>query len=56
MAEGELPASADTDGLSRFYLGVFQGMAVQAQDGASQAELRGIAAAAMAAWPGGGSS
>jgi AcrR family transcriptional regulator len=51
VAEGELPASTDTDGLSRFYLGVFQGMAVQAQDGASRAELRGVAAAAMAAWP-----
>jgi hypothetical protein len=36
MAEGELPASTPTDGLSRFYLGVFQGMAVQAQDGASR--------------------
>jgi AcrR family transcriptional regulator len=54
VAEGELPASTDTDGLSRFYLGVFQGMAVQAQDGASRAELKGVAAAAMAAWPGGG--
>ena len=35
MANGELPASTDIDGLSRFYLGVFQGMAVQARDGAS---------------------
>jgi AcrR family transcriptional regulator len=51
VAEGELPTSTDTDGLSRFYLGVFQGMAVQAQDGATRAELRGIAAAAMTAWP-----
>ena len=54
VAEGELPASTDIDGLARFYLGVFQGMAVQAQDGATQAELRGMAAAAMAAWPSGG--
>jgi AcrR family transcriptional regulator len=53
IAEGELPASTDTDGLSRFYLGVFQGMAVQAQDGATRAELKGMAAAAMAAWPSG---
>ena len=51
VANGELPASTDIDGLSRFYLGVFQGMAVQARDGATPAELRGIAAAAMAAWP-----
>jgi AcrR family transcriptional regulator len=54
VAKGELPASTDIDGLSRFYLSVFQGMAIQAQDGATQAELRGIAAAAMAAWPGDG--
>jgi AcrR family transcriptional regulator len=53
-AKGELPASTDIDGLSRFYLGVFQGMAIQAKDGATQAELRAVAAAAMAAWPGGG--
>jgi AcrR family transcriptional regulator len=54
VAKGELPASTDIDGLSRFYLSVFQGMAVQAKDGATPAELRAVAAAAMAAWPGGG--
>jgi AcrR family transcriptional regulator len=54
VAKGELPTSTDIDSLSRFYLSVFQGMAIQAQDGATQAELRGVAAAAMAAWPGGG--
>ena len=53
VARGELPASTDIDGLSRFYLSVFQGMAVQAKDGATQAELRAVATAAMAAWPGG---
>jgi AcrR family transcriptional regulator len=54
VAKGELPASTDIDGLSRFYLSVFQGMAIQARDGATQVELRAIAAAAMAAWPGHG--
>jgi AcrR family transcriptional regulator len=53
VAKGELPASTDIDRLSRFYLSVFQGMAIQARDGATQAELRGVAEAAMAAWPGG---
>ena len=48
----KVPPSTDIDGLSRFYLGVFQGMAVQARDGATSAELKGIAAAAMKAWPG----
>ncbi len=54
VAKGELPAPTDIDGLSRFYLSVFQGMAIQARDGATQAELRAVAAAAMAAWPGDG--
>jgi hypothetical protein len=51
IAEGELPPSTDVERLSRFYLGVFQGMAVQARDGAAVAELKGVAEAAMAAWP-----
>jgi len=51
VAKGELTASTDIDGLSRFYLSVFQGMAVQAKDGATSAELRAVAAAAIAAWP-----
>ena len=51
VANGELPAETDVDRLSRLYLSVFQGMAIQARDGATVAELRGVAAAAMAAWP-----
>ena len=51
VAEGELPTSTNIDGLSRFYLSVFQGMAIQARDGATPAELLGVVAAAMAAWP-----
>jgi AcrR family transcriptional regulator len=54
VANGELPASTDIDSLSRFYLGVYQGMAVQARDGASAGDLSGSVAAAMAAWPGDG--
>ncbi len=54
VAKRELPTSTDIDGLSRFYLSVYQGMAIQARDGATQAELRAVAAAAMAAWPGDG--
>jgi AcrR family transcriptional regulator len=53
VAEGELPASTHIDHLSRFYLSVFEGMAIQARDGASRAELRGVVSAAMAAWPAG---
>jgi AcrR family transcriptional regulator len=54
VANGELPTTTDVEGLSRFYLGVYQGMAVQARDGAAPAALKAIARAAMAAWPGDG--
>ncbi len=51
LAAGELPKSTNIERLSRFYLGVVQGMAVQAYDGATQEDLVGVADAAMAAWP-----
>jgi AcrR family transcriptional regulator len=51
VASGELPGSVNIDALSRFYLTVFEGMAIQAKDGATQAELQAVAAMAMAAWP-----
>jgi AcrR family transcriptional regulator len=52
VADGELPAATDLDRLSRFYLVVFQGMAIPAREGGATADLRGVAEAAMAAWPG----
>lgn len=52
VANGELSAATDIEALSRFYLSVFQGMAIQAKDGATPAELKGAADAAIAAWPG----
>jgi AcrR family transcriptional regulator len=54
VANGELPATTDVEGLSRFYFSVYQGMAVQARDGAGAPELKGVVAAAMSAWPGDG--
>jgi AcrR family transcriptional regulator len=51
VAEGELPAGTDRKALARFYLGVQQGMSVQARDGADSAELEAVARMAMAAWP-----
>ncbi len=51
VASGELPRSTQVERLSRFYLSVVQGMAVQARDGASEAELKHIAKTAMLAWP-----
>lgn len=51
VKEGELPGTTDVDGLSRFVLAVFQGMAVQARDGASRSELTKIAVLAIDAFP-----
>jgi AcrR family transcriptional regulator len=48
---GELLPTVNLDGLSRFYLGVYQGISTQARDGATSAELQAIARTAMNAWP-----
>jgi AcrR family transcriptional regulator len=53
LAAGELPSATDVDRLSRFYLGVYQAIAIQARDGATKAELEGVVRTAMAAWPAG---
>ena len=49
-AAGELTA-ADVGRLSRFYLGGFQGLTIQADDGAMPKEVEGVVETAMAAWP-----
>jgi len=51
VSDGELMASTNVDRLGRFYLAVFQGMAMQARDGATSSELMDIVEAAMTAWP-----
>ncbi len=48
---GELPSGTRAAPLAKFYSTVFQGMAMQAADGASRAELEAVAKEAMAAWP-----
>ncbi|AQS89425.1 TetR family transcriptional regulator [Neoasaia chiangmaiensis NBRC 101099] len=52
VESGELPISTDTVRWSRFYMGIYLGMSIQARDGAHFADLAGIAEAAMGAWPG----
>jgi hypothetical protein len=49
---GELPAGTDAEALAKFYALVFQGMSLQARDGASRLDLERVAQLAMAAWPG----
>lgn len=51
ITEGELPAGTDAGALARLFGAVIQGMSVQAIDGATRQELRGLATAAMRAWP-----
>ncbi len=49
--DGELPADTDAKALSNFYSTVYQGMSMQAKDGASRASLLATVDAAMRAWP-----
>jgi len=51
IREGELPADTDAAALANFYSTVFQGMSIQARDGATRASLVATAQAAMRAWP-----
>lgn len=48
IAEGDLMAGTDAPALARFLGAIIQGMSVQALDGATEAELLGIAAIASA--------
>jgi len=54
-ADGDLPSSADPQMLARFLFTIYAGLAVQAADGASKAELRACGELALYAWPAGGS-
>jgi AcrR family transcriptional regulator len=50
VAEGDLPAGADTAKLAAFYTTVLQGLSIQARDGASRETLGAVVDCAMAAW------
>jgi AcrR family transcriptional regulator len=49
--EGELPAATDAAALANFYATIYQGMSMQAKDGASRASLLASAEMAMRSWP-----
>ena len=49
--EGELPPDTDARDLANFYAMVYQGMSMQAKDGASKESLLGSVALAMRSWP-----
>lgn len=49
--EGDLPATADIEGLTSFLYAIMQGMAVQAGAGATRADLERLIDTSMAMWP-----
>ena len=49
--DGELPADTDADELANFYAAVYQGMSLQAKDGATREGLLRTVRTAMRAWP-----
>lgn len=51
VAERELAAGTDTAALARMYVGIQQGMSIQARDGADFATLDAMADMALALWP-----
>jgi AcrR family transcriptional regulator len=51
VARGELPPDTDTDATSRYIAALIQGIAIQAKDGASQAELFGLVDVVISRWP-----
>jgi AcrR family transcriptional regulator len=51
IQSGEIPGTANADRLARFYFSVFEGMAIQARDGATPEDLKGVVESAMLAWP-----
>ena len=50
-AEGEIPQSADSAELARYFIAVIQGMSVQATSGATRQQLEKVANLALLAWP-----
>jgi AcrR family transcriptional regulator len=52
VLDGDLPEGTDCPTLARFIATVLNGLAVQAASGATEKELKLVAAMAMRAWPG----
>jgi len=48
---GDLPAESNPSNLARFVTTVFQGMAIQAANGASREDLESIVQIVLRAWP-----
>jgi AcrR family transcriptional regulator len=51
VSQGDLPADTNVEVLASYFGTIFRGMAVQARDGRSRAQLQAIGRLAMRAWP-----
>jgi AcrR family transcriptional regulator len=51
MAEGDLPAQVDPEGLMRVLIAMLQGISVQANQGATREELNRLVESGLALWP-----
>lgn len=51
IRDGEMARNVRVPELAKFFAGVFQGMAIQARDGASRESLEAMARLAIEAWP-----
>ncbi len=51
-SEGDLPAHTDVEGITNYLLAIFQGMSVQANNGASREQLEEVVRTTLAIWPG----
>ena len=51
-AEGDLPEHLDVAGLCSYLVAILQGLAVQAGNGASKAQLEALVETSLAMWPG----
>jgi AcrR family transcriptional regulator len=51
VSQGDLPANTNVEELASYFGTVFRGMAVQARDGRSRAQLQAIGRLVMRAWP-----
>ena len=49
--DGELPADTDAQDLANFYATIYQGMSMQAKDGATHESLTATVRTAMRSWP-----
>ena len=51
-AEGDLPENVEVAGLCAYLIAILQGLALQARNGATTAQLEALVETSLAMWPG----